>query len=67
MFNTERNKQHQRVFCNEIRRLPKEKFKQLAARNDSQVQKAYSLNTHNYRNTKMTEILMMTLTPQSQK
>ena len=29
--------------------------------------KAYSLNTHDYKNTKMTEILMMTLTPQLRK
>ena len=27
----------------------------------------YSLNTHDYKNTKMTEILMMTLTPQLRK
>ena len=31
------------------------------------VRKAYSLNTHDYKNTKMTEILMMTLTPQFKK
>ena len=31
------------------------------------IQKAYSLNTHDYKNTKVTEILMMTLTPQLQK
>ena len=31
------------------------------------VRKAYSLNTHDYKNTKMTEILMMTLTPQLRK
>ena len=31
------------------------------------VQKAYSLNTHDYKNTKITEILMMTLTPQLRK
>ena len=31
MFDTERNKQHQRVSCNEIRRLPNETIKQLAS------------------------------------
>ena len=30
MFDSERNKQHQRVLCNEIRRLPIETIKQLA-------------------------------------
>ena len=66
-FDSERNKQHQRVLCNEIRRLPNETFKQLAVRIETLVRKAYSLNTHDYKNTKMTEILMMTLTPQLQK
>ena len=32
MFDSERNKQHQRVLCNEIRRLPNETIKQLAVR-----------------------------------
>ena len=63
MFDSERNKQHQRVLCNEIRRLPNETIKQLAVRIETLVRKAYSLNTHDYKNTKMTEILMMTLTP----
>ena len=67
MFDSERNKQHQRVLCSEIRRLPNETIKQLAVRIATLVQKAYSLNTHDYRNTKMTEILMMTLTPQLRK
>ena len=67
MFDSERNKQHQRVLCNEIRRLPNETIKQLAVRIETLVQKAYSLNTHDYKDTKMTEILMMTLTPQLQK
>ena len=31
------------------------------------VRKAYSLNTHDYKNTKMTEILIMTPTPQLRK
>ena len=67
MFDSERNKQQQRVFCNEIRRLPNETIKQLAVRIETLVRKAYSLNTHDYKNTKMTEILMMTLTPQLRK
>ena len=64
MFDSERNKQHQRVLYNETRRLPNETIKQLAVRIERLVRKAYSLNTHDYKNTKMTEILMMTLTPQ---
>ena len=67
MFDSERNKQHQRVLCNKIRRLPNETIKQLAVRIETLVRKAYSLNTHDYKNTKMTEILMMTLTPQLRK
>ena len=67
MFDSERNKQDQRVLSNEIRRLPNETIKQLAVRIETLVRKAYSLNTHDYKNTKMTEILMMTLTPQLRK
>ena len=67
MFDSERNKQHQRVLCNEIRRLPNETIKQLAVRIETLVRKAYSLNTHDYKNTKLTEILMKTLTPQQRK
>ena len=66
-FDYERNKQHQRVLCNEIRRLPSETIKQLAVRIETLVRKAYSLNTLGYKNTKMTEFLMMTLTPQIRK
>ena len=66
-FDSEKNKQHQRVLCNEIRGLPNETIKQLAVRIETLVRKAYSLNTHDYKNTKMTEILMMTLTPQLRK
>ena len=62
MFDSERNKQHQRVLCNEFCRLHNDTIKQLALRNEILVQKAYSLNTHEYKNTKMTEIVMMTLT-----
>ena len=45
----------------------KQKKKQLAVRVETLVRKAYSLNTHDYKNTKLTEILMMTLTPQLRK
>ena len=44
LFDSERNKQHQRVLCNEIRRLPNEIIKQLAVRIKTLVGKAYSLN-----------------------
>ena len=67
IFDSERNKQHQRVLCNEIRRLSIKTIKKLAVRIETLVRKAYSLNTHDYKNTKMTEILMMTLTPQVRK
>ena len=67
MFDSERNKQHQTVLCNELRRQPNETIKKLAVRIEKLVRKAYSLNTHDYKNTKMTEILMMTLTPQLRK
>ena len=67
MFDSERNKQHQKVLCNEIRRLPNGTIKKLAVRIETLVRKAYSLNTHDYKNTKMREILMMTLTPQLRK
>ena len=67
IFDSERNKQHQRVLCNEIRRLPNETIKQLAVRIETLVGKAYSLNTHDYKNAKMTKILMMILTPQLRK
>ena len=40
MFDSERNKQHQKVFCNEIRRLPNETIKQLAVRTETLVRKA---------------------------
>ena len=64
MFDSERNKQHQRVLSIEICRLPNKTIKQLAVRIETLVRKTYSLNTHDYKNTKMTEILMMTLTSQ---
>ena len=67
IFDSERNKQHQRVLCNEIRRLPNETIKQLAVRIETLVRKTFSLNIRDYKSTKMTEILMMTLTPQLRK
>ena len=67
MFDSERYKQHQRVLCNEISRLSNETIKQLAVRIETLVRKAYSLTTHDYKNTKMTEILMMTLTTHLRK
>ena len=45
----------------------KKTIKQLAVRHETLVRKAYTLNIHDYKNTKVTEILMMTLTPQLQK
>ena len=67
MFDSERNKQQQRVLCNEIRRLPNETIKKLAVRIETLVRKAYSINTHDYKSTKMTEISMLILTPQLRK
>ena len=67
IFDSERNKQHQIILCIDIRRLPNETIKQLAVRIKTLVRKANLLNTHDYNNTKMTEILMMTLKPQLQK
>ena len=67
IFDSERNKQHQKVLCNEIRRLPNETIKQLAVRIETLVGKAYSLNTHDYKNIKMTEILRMTLRKMAKK
>ena len=67
MFDSERNKQHQRVLCNENCRLPNETIKQLAVKFETLVRKAYSLNIHDKKTTTMAEILMMTLTPQLRK
>ena len=60
MFDFERNKQHKRILCKENSRLLNKTIKQLAVRIETLVQKANSLNTHYCKNTKMTEILMMT-------
>ena len=51
----------------QISKNQNETKKHLAVRIETLVRKAYSLNTHDYKNTKMTEILMMTLTPQLRK
>ena len=64
MFDSERNKQYQRVLSNEFRRIPSKTIKQLAVGIETLVRKTYSLKTNDYKVTKMTEILMMTLTPQ---
>ena len=66
-FDSERNKQHQSVLCNEIRRIPYKTLRQLAVRIETLVRKAYSPNAHDYKNTKMTEILMMNPTTQFKK
>ena len=50
-----------------MRRLTNKTIKQLAVRIETLVRKAYSLNNHDYKNTKMTEILMISLTPQLRK
>ena len=39
MFDSERNKQHQRVLCNEFRRLRNKTTKQLAVGNETLVKK----------------------------
>ena len=67
MFDSENNKKHQRVLCNEIRRLPNEAIKQLAVRTETLIRKANSPDTHDYKNTKLTEFLTTNLTPQLQK
>ena len=55
MLDSERNKHNQRILCNKIRRLPNETIKQLAVSIETLVRKAHFLNTHDYKNTKMTE------------
>ena len=52
MFDPERNKQHRRVLCKDIRRLPNETIKQIAVRIETLVRKAFSLNTHDYKKNK---------------
>ena len=47
MFDSERN--NIIVLCNEIRRLPSKKFKQLALRIETLERKAYSLKTYDYK------------------
>ena len=56
MFDSERNQEHQRVSCNEIRILPNDTIAQLAVINETLVRKAYSLNALEFKITKMTEI-----------
>ena len=45
MFDSERNKQHQRVLCNEIRRIPNETNMQLAVRIETLVRKHIPLKS----------------------
>ena len=54
---------HQIILCKEIRRLLNEKIKQLAVKFETKVRKSYSPNMHDYKKTKKTEVLGMTLTP----
>ena len=49
IFDSERNKQHQRVLCIEVHRLPNETTKQLAVRKETLVRKTNSINTHDYK------------------
>ena len=67
MFDSVKNKQHQSILCNEIRRIRNETIKQLAVRNEKLVRKSFHLNTPDCKHTKMTKILMMTLKPQLRK
>ena len=46
---SERNKHHQRVLCNEIPRLHNETIKQLAVRIETLVRKAIALNKNDYK------------------
>ena len=46
IIDSPRNKQHQRVLCNETRRLPNETTKQFAVGMETLVPKTYSLNIH---------------------
>ena len=62
MFDSERNRQHQGIQCKGIRRLQNETKKKLAVRIETLVGKSYYPNAHEYDNTKMTEIVMLTLT-----
>ena len=55
IIESERNKQHRRLLCNENCRLPNETIKQLAVRIETLVREAYSLITHDYKNKKLTK------------
>ena len=54
----------QRVLCNGVCRLPNETIKQLAERIETLKREAFSLNAHDYKTKKMTEISLLTLTLQ---
>ena len=61
MFDSEQNEQHKRVLCIEYHRLPNETIKQLGEEKTLK-RKAFSLNTQDSTNTKMTKLLMISLT-----
>ena len=67
IFDSKRNKQHQRILCNKICRIPNETIKQPTVRIEILVRKLYSLNTNDHKKTKITKFLMITLTPQLRK
>ena len=52
IFDSERNKQHHRVLCNEKRGIANETIKQLAVQIETIVRKAFSLNMHDHKNPK---------------
>ena len=52
---------------NQIGKDSHKTIKQLAVRIEILLRKAYSLNTHDYKSTKMTEVLIITSTPQLRK
>ena len=56
VFDSERNKQHQRIVCNEFHRIPNETIKHFSVRVETLVRKAYLLNADGYKITKMTEL-----------
>ena len=66
-FNSERNNNIKEFYAMKFVNYQMKQKKQLAVRIETLVRKSYSLDTHDYKNTTMTEILMMTLTAQLQK
>ena len=62
-----KKKQYQRASCNEIRRFLKKNYKKTCQKNKNCGTKSIFLNPLHYKNTKLTEILLMTLTTQLEK